>query len=160
MESEILRILEGDARATAAEVAAGIGVGVDVVAEAIARLEASGAIRSYRTVVDWERAGVRRVEAFVDVTARPERGEGYDRIAERIYRHPEVTGVHLVSGTQDLRVAVTCASIEAVAAFVAERVATIDGVVATSTHFVLRRYKEDGVVFAQEPVAERVAVMP
>jgi len=160
MDTEILEILEDDARATSRCIAARLGMEEATIAAAVARLESSGAIRSYRTVIDWERVGVRRVEAFIDVTARPERGEGYDRIAERIYRHPEVMGVHLVSGSQDLRVAVACPSIEAVAAFVAERVATIDGVVATSTHFVLRRYKEEGVVFAEETVSDRVAVMP
>ncbi len=160
MDLEILRILERDARLSAAQLAAMTGKNEGEVAAAIAAAESSGVIRSYRTRIDWEKAGAGRVYAFIDVAAQPERGTGYDRIAERIYRYPEVHSVYLVSGSQDLRVVVEGRTMQEVANFVAEKLATIDGVRGTATHFLLKKYKDDGDIFGDAPTDERLAVTP
>lgn len=161
LRNAVLHILEGDARTPAASIAAQTGASEAEVAAVIVAAEKEGLIRSYRTRVDWERAGEPRVFAFIDVSAQPERGAGYDRIAERIYRFPEVHSVYLVSGTQDLRVVVEGLTIQEVANFVAERLATIEGVKGTQTHFLLKKYKEDGVLFAGgENEDRRLAVSP
>lgn len=157
---DVLRILEKDARTTAAQIAAMTGREAADVAAAIAELEADGAIRSYRARIDWDKAGDSRVYAFIDVAAQPERGTGYDRIAERIYRYPEVHSVYLVSGSQDLRVVVEGTTMHQVANFVAEKVATIDGVRGTATHFLLKKYKDDGDIFAETTTDDRLAVTP
>ena len=161
LQHTVLQILETDARTPAPVIAAQTGASESDVTQAIADAEHAGIIRSYRTRVDWERAGDPRVFAFIDVSATPERGSGYDRIAERIYRFPEVHSVYLVSGTQDLRVVVEGKTIQEVANFVAERLATIDGVRGTQTNFLLKKYKEDGVLFTGGAIADgRLAVTP
>ena len=159
-DRDILRILERDGRTTPAQIAALTGQSEADIAVAIARLEESGVIRSYKTRVDWERAGAARVFAFIDVDAQPERGSGYDHIAERIYQHPEVHSVYLVSGAQDLRVVVEGASIQEIASFVAQKLAPIDGVRGTATHFLLKKYKDDGVIYAETTPDRRLAVTP
>lgn len=157
---DILRILEGNARATAAQIAAMTGRNEAEVQDAIAAFEAEGVIRRYRTRIDWEKAGEPRVFAFIDLAVTPERGTGYDRIAERIYRHPEVHSVYLVSGAQDLRVVVEGRTMQEVANFVAEKVATIEGVRGTATHFLLKKYKDDGDLFVDTEPDRRLAVSP
>jgi DNA-binding Lrp family transcriptional regulator len=157
---EILSVLESDARATPERIAALTGIAEDEVRAAIAGWETDGVIRRYKTVVDWDRAGDSRVTAFVDVTVAPERGRGFDDVAERIARFREIRAVHLVSGAQDLRVEVEGASMKEVADFVAQRLSAIDRVTATSTHFLLRRYKDDGeLLFDPEP-DQRLSVTP
>jgi DNA-binding Lrp family transcriptional regulator len=124
---QILHVLESDARTTPDQIAAMTGLSVDEVQSAVVSFEEKGLIRSYKTRVDWERAGEPRVFAFIDVDAQPERGTGYDRIAERIYRYPEVHSVYLLSGSADLRVVVEGATMQSVANFVAEKLAPIEG---------------------------------
>ncbi len=157
----ILRALEADARRTPAQVAELVGLPEPAVAAAIARLEAAGVLRGYKAIVDWDRAGDERVLAFIDVGVSPQRDVGFDQVAARIYRHPEVRSVHLVSGGHDLRVVIEGATIREVAAFVAEKLAPIEHVTGTSTHFLLKAYKEDGRVLAEEPADDdRLAVTP
>lgn len=157
---QILHILESDARTVPDQIAAMTGLPVDDVQSAIASFEEKGLIRSYKTRVDWERAGEPRVFAFIDVDAQPERGTGYDRIAERIYRYPEVHSVYLLSGSADLRVVVEGATMQSVANFVAEKLAPIEGVRGTATHFLLKKYKDDGIIFAEPEPDRRLAVTP
>ena len=160
MDLEVLRILERDSRLSAAQLAAMTGKSETDVAAVITAAERAGVIRSYRTRIDWEKAGDARVYAFIDVAAQPERGTGYDRIAERIYRYPEVHSVYLVSGSQDLRVVVEGKTMQEVANFVAEKLATIEGVRGTATHFLLKKYKDDGDIFGETQTDERLAVTP
>jgi len=160
-QSQILHALERDARTTPAQIAAMTGLAEVEIKDAIAAFEKEGLIRSYKTRIDWERAGEPRVFAFIDVDAQPERGTGYDRIAERIYRYPEVHSVYLLSGSADLRVVVEGPTMQSVANFVAEKLAPIEGVRGTATHFLLKKYKDDGVIFASEPEPDRrLAVTP
>lgn len=157
---DILRILEENARLSAEDVASMTGKSVDEVKAAIDDFEQRGIIRGYKTVVDWEKAGMERVFAFIDVKVSPERGVGFDDIAERIFRFPEVHSLYLVSGTHDLRVVVGGTNMKQVAFFVAEKLATIDRVQSTSTHFLLKKYKEDGVTFAAAEPDRRLAITP
>lgn len=159
-DRDIMRILERDARVTSAEIASMTGRTEQDVSDAIAALESNGVIRRYKTVVDWERAGVETVLAFVDVKVTPARNVGFDDVAERIYRFPEVRSVYLVSGEYDLRVVVEGSHIKQVAFFVSDRLASLDRVLATATHFLLKRYKEDGVAFVDEEADSRLEVSP
>ena len=158
---KILRALEADARRTPADLAALIGIGADEAAAIVAGLERRGVIRAYRTVVDWDRVTPDRVVAFIDVSVTPQRDVGFDQVAARIYRHPEVRSVHLVSGGHDLRVVVEGPTIREISAFVGEKLAPIDHVTATNTHFLLKAYKEDGLILIEEPADDdRLAVTP
>lgn len=157
---EILRILERDARISPAKIAEMTGQTEEEVTKTIADLEKKGIIRRYKTVIDWEKAGVDRVFAFIDVKVTPSRGVGFDDVAERIYKYPEVHSVYLVSGQYDLRVVVEGDSMKHVAFFVADKLATIDRVQSTATHFLLKKYKEDLDVFDEMPDDKRLAVTP
>jgi DNA-binding Lrp family transcriptional regulator len=136
------------------------GKSPDEVTAIIEQCEQKGIIRRYKTVVDWEKLGGEPVMAFIDVKVSPERGVGFDDVAERIYRFPEVRAVYLVSGVHDLRVQVSGKSMKEVAFFVAEKLATIDRVMETITHFLLKKYKEDGVIFEAPDGDRRLAVSP
>jgi DNA-binding Lrp family transcriptional regulator len=157
---EILKVLEQDARATPRQIAAQTGIAEEKVDAQIAEWEAEGIIRRYKTVVDWERFGDERVFAFIDVKVTPARGVGFDDVAERIYRYPEVHSVYLVSGTQDLRCVLEGRTMREIADFVAQKLSTIDRVTSTSTHFLLKKYKDDGDIFADSEVDHRLMVAP
>ena len=160
MEKQILSILERDARTTPEKIAVMIGKPEDKIRQAIADREKRGVIRHYKTVVDWEKAGRERVFAFIDVRVTPSRGVGYDEIAGRIYKYPEVHSVYLVSGDYDLRVVVEGRTMQEVAFFVAERLAPLEGVLSTRTNFLLKKYKSDGDVFEDTGEDYRLAVAP
>ena len=158
--NEILHILERDARTSLADIAAMTGKTEDEVRAAVHEYEERKIVRSYKTRVDWDRAGDPRVYAFIDVSAAPERERGYDRIAERIYRYPEVHSVYLVSGSQDLRVVIEGRTMQEIANFVAEKLAPIEGVRGTTTNFLLKKYKDDGVIFHEPESDRRLMVSP
>jgi DNA-binding Lrp family transcriptional regulator len=157
----VLTALAGDARRDAGQVAALTGLTLEQVNNLVARLERQRVIRGYKTVVDWDRLGDERVVAFIDVSVSPQREVGFDQVAARIYRYPEVRACHLVSGGHDLRVIVEASSMREIAQFVSEKLAPIEHVTATNTHFLLKAYKEDGDVLTDD-VAEdgRLPVTP
>lgn len=157
---EILTLLEQDARLTPDRLAALTGHTAEEVTAFLAEWEHAGIIRRYKTVIDWERGGAESVTAHIDVSVTPERGAGFDDIAARIYRFPEVRSVFLVSGGHDLRIIVQGKSIKEIANFVSEKLATIDRVTATNTHFLLKRYKDDGDIFAEAEADHRLMVAP
>lgn len=156
----ILEILEQDARTTPEQVASMLGLESEQVRQAIQQMESAGIIRRYKTVIDWDCFGEERVFAFIDVKVSPAREVGFDDVAERIYRFPQVHAVYLVSGDHDLRVIVSGRTMKEVAAFVAERLAPLDRVQATYTQFVLKRYKEDGEVYAETEPDRRLVMTP
>jgi len=157
---EILKVLERNAHATPQQIAALTGLPEDDVRQQIETWADQGIIRRYKTVVDWEKFGEERVFAFIDVKVTPERGVGFDDVAERIYRYPEVHSVYLVSGAQDLRCVVEGRTMREVADFVAQKLSTIDRVTATATHFLLKKYKDDGDIFADAEADHRLMVAP
>jgi DNA-binding Lrp family transcriptional regulator len=124
------------------------------------RLEKAGIIRRYKTIIDWDKAGRESVFAFIDVKVTPARGVGFDDVASRIYKFPEVHSVYLVSGEHDLRVIIEGKTIRDVASFVSQRLSTIERIQATATHFLLKRYKENGDIFEEEEPDRRLAVSP
>ncbi|GIV21119.1 MAG: Lrp/AsnC family transcriptional regulator [Armatimonadota bacterium] len=159
-QKAILEILEQDARTTPEQIAAMLAMDADEVKQTIHQMESAGIIRRYKTVIDWDRFGEERVFAFIDVKVSPAREVGFDDVAERIYRFPQVHAVYLVSGDHDLRVIVSGRTMKEVAAFVAERLAPLDRVQATYTQFVLKRYKEDGEVYAETEPDRRLVMTP
>jgi DNA-binding Lrp family transcriptional regulator len=157
---EVLSILAADARTTPEKIATLTGRSVDDIKASIADYEKRGVIKRYKTIVDWEKTGIEHVLAFIDVKVQPARDVGFDAVAERIYRFPEVRSVWLVSGGSDLRVVVQGENIRELGRFVAEKLACIDGVMGTDTHFLLKRYKEDHDIFIDAEEDERLVVTP
>jgi DNA-binding Lrp family transcriptional regulator len=157
---ELLKILEDDARTTPESIAKMTGKTEAEVRDRIAEYERAGVIKHYKTVIDWDRTGADRVLAFIDVKVTPKRDVGFDDVAERIFRYPQVLSVWLVSGDYDLRVVVGGKNLQDVSRFVSQNLSTMDRVHGTSTHFMLKRYKEDNVVFAEEHADPRLAVSP
>ena len=155
MTDQILTLLERDAKLTCGQIAAITGRSEEEVAEAIAGYEKEGVIRGYKALVDWDKAGRDYVTAMIEVRVTPQQDFGFEQLGERIMQFDEVDTVYLMSGGFDLLVMVEGATFKEVAMFVAERLSPIDNVLSTSTHFVLRRYKEKGVVFGAERPDER-----
>jgi DNA-binding Lrp family transcriptional regulator len=157
---EILQLLAEDARLTAAQIAERTGGSEGDVKAAIARLESEGVIRRYKTIIDWDKAGVEHVYGFIEVRVSPERGVGFDAVAERIMGFPEVHSLYLMSGTYDLLVVVQGRTMREVAFFVAEKLAPLEHVLSTATHFVLKRYKVDGDTLTERAEVKRLPVTP
>ncbi len=145
---DILRILEGDARATAERIAGLTGRSVDEVRRLIAEAEEDRRILSYKTQVDWDKAGEGPVAALIEVRMTPQRDVGFNAMASRIARFPEVRAMHLVSGDYDLLIHVVGKSMYDIANFVSSKLSAMDAVQGTNTHFILKRYKEDGTLIA------------
>jgi DNA-binding Lrp family transcriptional regulator len=160
MIDKILPILQQDARLSDAEIAERIGSTAQAVHAAIDAAWQAGKIRGYRVIATDEAARRDDVWSVVEVGLTPERERGFDRIAERIARFREVVSCRLVSGSYDLLVEVRGHSLHEVAAFVSERLSTLEGVRSTRTHFMLKRYKEDGVLLFGEEKVERLPVTP
>lgn len=157
---EILEILENNPRIGTREIATMTGITEAQVASKIKEMEKKGIIRKYKIVVDWEKAGEEYVYAIIELKVALRSRTGYDAIAERIAKFPEVRSVRLISGDHDLSLTVRGRSMKDVAFFVAEKIATLEQVQGTVTHFVLRTYKEDGDVLFEKERPERLAVSP
>lgn len=155
MKERILAYLEKDARISHADIATMLGITEKEVQDIIAECEADGTIMNYRTVVNWEKTGKTSVTALIELKTIPQRDKGFDSVAERICHFPEVKSVSLMSGGFDLAITVECSNMRDVAFFVAEKLATIEGVTATATHFELQKYKENGVVYGTEKTDKR-----
>ena len=151
---ELLNLLEKDARLTPQQLATMLDRSEADVAAEIARCESEHIILGYPALIDWTKTNDELVTALIEVRISPQRGDGFDRIAERIYQYEEVESLYLMSGAYDLAVTITGHSLRAVAEFVHARLATIDGVTGTATHFILKKYKEKNHVFAKLPEQE------
>ena len=143
---EIMEILESDARATPESISTMTGIPLAEVKKAINEAEKNHVIVKYKTMINWQKVGDERIWAVIEVRIQPQRNVGFDAIAERIYRFPEVRSAYLVSGTYDLAVFVVGKTMQEVASFVSQRLAPLEGVQGTTTHFLLKRYKEDGEI--------------
>jgi DNA-binding Lrp family transcriptional regulator len=159
-EDEVLRLLEENARLSDAEIAMMLGLSEGEVKGIIADLERRGVIRKYKAVINYEKAGIELVQAVIDLKVSPERNTGYDSLAERISRFPEVKSLRLVSGEYDLSVLVTGRTMQEVAHFVAEKIAPLEQVRNTVTHFLLKTYKENGEIYAEKEKVKRLPVSP
>ncbi len=146
MEKEILKTLEADARLTAKQVAKLTGVPEAKVVKTIKKAEAEGTILKYKTIINWDKFNGDQVWALIEVKIAPQRDVGFDSIAEKIYLYPQTRTVYLVSGTYDLLCIVTGKTMQEVADFVSQKLAPVEGVLGTVSHFMLKRYKEDGEI--------------
>ena len=151
----LLKILDTNARLSNAQLASMLGKTEDQVAEQIAELEKKGVIRAYKALVDWDKTDREYVTAIIELRVTPRKDLGFEAIAETVARFEEVESVYLMSGGYDLAVHVTGRTFQEVAMFVSRRLATLDSVVSTTTHFVLRRYKDSGVLYRNEQKDER-----
>ncbi len=160
MREELLSLIETNSRIDLKELAVILGVEeIDVVNE-LAALEKEGIICGYHTLIDWDKTSLEKVTALIEVRVTPKSGEGYDEVAERIYNYPEVNSVYLISGGFDLMVILEGKSLRAVSAFVSEKLATLDAVLSTATHFILKKYKDHGTILDKNPTDEREMITP
>ena len=156
----ILRLLHQNGRLSTETIAALIGEEPEAVARGIKEMETEHIILRYSATINWEKVKSERVTAVIDVKVTPQREVGFDAIAERIYRFAEVKSVALMSGAYDLQVVMEGEDIREIARFVSERLATIEHVISTTTHFLLKTYKSDGVIFEDNEGDRRLVVTP
>jgi DNA-binding Lrp family transcriptional regulator len=143
---DIFEILEKDARTKPEQISNMTGIPLAEVKRAIKKAERERTIVKYKAIINWQRLGEEQVRALIEVRVQPQREVGFDALAERIYRFPQVRAAYLVSGTYDLAVLVVGKTMQEVAAFVSQKLAPLEGVQGTVTHFLLKRYKEDGEI--------------
>lgn len=158
MNKEILKLLAKDARMSVGDIALATDLSEEEVKAEIFNMEESGLIRGYKTVIDWESIDSASVSAIIELKVTPKAGYGFEEIAERITKYPEVESCYLMSGVYDLNVVVRGKSFQEVAQFVAKELSTIESVTSTATHFVLRRYKDFNVELADNEPDERGTV--
>lgn len=158
MNSKILRLIENNARMSDEDIATAVGRSVAEVKAAIRDMEQSGIIRGYKTIIDREKLDENAVSATIELKVVPKAERGFEEVAERIALYPEVESVSLMSGGCDLSVVVTGKTFRDVSIFVAKELATIDAVTATATQFIMRRYKDHGVLLTDEDIDERDTV--
>ncbi len=159
MKKELLNILKSNCRLSSEEMAEMLGTTSDTVTDIMKELDDKGIIIAYNALIDWEKVDNQYVTAYIEVKVTPQRGEGFDKVAERIYQYPQVTACSLISGGFDLFVVVEGKNMKDVALFVAEKLAPIDSVLSCATHFVLKKYKDNGVVFNKVHSDDREAVV-
>ena len=159
-EMTILEILAEDARTDLEKIAIMTGKTAGEVEAAIANLEKERILLKYPAMVNWDRVREDVVQALIEVRVTPQRDEGFDAIAEKIYRFEEVKSVYLMSGAYDLLVIVEGANIKQLAIFVGEKLSTLENVLSTATHFVLKKYKQDGVIMEKGQEDDRLQVSP
>lgn len=160
MRAELLSVIEKNSRIDIKELAVILGVEeIDVINE-LQKCEEEGIICGYHTLINWDKMDVEKVTALIEVRVTPQRGEGFDKIAERIYKYPEVHAVYLISGGYDLLVSIEGKTLREVSFFVSDKLSTLDTVISTSTHFILKKYKDHGTVLAKKYEDTREKVTP
>ncbi|TMW71861.1 Lrp/AsnC family transcriptional regulator [Alteribacter natronophilus] len=160
-EKELLRLLEKNGRMPVEKIARMLQMEIEEVRQMMSDLEKRKVILGYSAVVDWTKADVPEgVTATIDVKVQPKRGTGFDETAERIYKFKEVKALYLMSGTYDLSVVIEGATMTEVGQFVSEKLSTLESVLSTTTHFQLKKYKHDGVVFGEGEDDHRMVVSP
>lgn len=157
---KILELLKEDSRRSADLIATMLGITEGEVAQVIRELEEDNVIVKYATVVNWSKVDSNKVTALIEVQITPERGRGFDAIAERIYLYPEVKSVYLMSGAYDLLVEIEGRSLQEVASFVSNKLSPLDRVLSTKTHFILKKYKQDGIIFEHREDDHRLLISP
>ena len=153
--TKLLRLLEEDCTLTTEQLASMAAMPAEEVKAAIRNYEDEKVILGYKAIVDWDRTDREAVTALIEVKVTPQRGEGFDRVAERIYQYEEVESVYLMSGSFDLTVIISGRTLKEVAQFVGERLAPLEDVTGTATHFILKKYKEKHLIFEKQERQER-----
>ena len=147
---KLLQLLEDDCTLTTGQLASMAGMTEEEVKAAIRKYEEEKVILGYKAIVDWDRTDREAVTALIEVKVTPQRGDGFDRVAERIYQYDEVESVYLMSGAYDLTVIISGRTLKEVAQFVGERLSTLEDVTGTATHFILHKYKEKHLIFEKQ----------
>ncbi len=146
MQEELLSIIEKNSRIDLKELAVLLGTNEETVFNKITELEKAGVICGYHTLIDWDKISDEKVTALIEVRVTPQRGQGFDSIAERIYNYPEVNSVYLISGGYDLLITLQGKSLREVSAFVSNKLSPLEAVLSTATHFILKKYKDHGTI--------------
>lgn len=160
MREKILEIIDKNSKISAADLAIILGSTEEEVVAAIKEMEEEAIICGYPTLINWDKVHCEKVTALIEVKVTPQRGIGFDKIAERIYRFDEVQSVYLMSGGFDLTVIITGRTMKEVATFVSEKLAPMEAVLSTATHFVLKKYKEHGLPLVHNSQDERMLISP
>ncbi len=160
MREKLLAIIEKNSKIDMRELAVIMGIPEIEVANELKALEEEGVICGYHTLIDWEKTSIDKVSAIIEVRVTPQRGKGFDHIAERIYKYPEVNSVYLISGGYDLLVSIEGKSLKEISLFVSDKLSTQESVLSTATHFVLKKYKDHGTILAQREPDERIMITP
>lgn len=160
MRKEILSFIEKNSRVELKELAILLGLTEVDVANELEKMEKEGIICGYHTLIDWDKVTTERINALIEVRVTPQRGHGFDSIAERIYKYPEVEATYLISGGYDLLVTLEGKTLQEVARFVSEKLSTLESVISTSTHFILKKYKDHGTILHEKYEDERMIVTP
>lgn len=155
MREKILTFIEKNSRVELKELAVLLGMSEADVANELEAMEDEGIICGYHTLIDWDKVTTERINAVIEVRVTPQRGRGFDSIAERIYKYPEVESVYLMSGGYDLLVMLEGKTLREVSTFVSEKLSTLESVLSTTTHFILKKYKDHGTILHQEYKDER-----
>ena len=160
MREQILNIIEKNSRVETQELAIRLGVEEAAVVEEMQKMEMEGIICGYHTMINWEKTTEEKVTALIEVRVTPQRGQGFDNIAERIYKYPEVQSVYLISGGYDLLVTLEGKTLKEVSSFVSDKLSTLDTVLSTATHFILKKYKDHGTIMTSKYEDERMMITP
>ena len=150
MRTEILSIIEKNSKISLKELSMMLNMAEIDIANENQKMEEEGIICGYHTLINWEKTSIEKVNALIEVRVTPQRGKGFDNIAQRIYKYPEVKSVYLISGGFDLLVTLEEKSLKEIAQFVSEKLSTLDSVLSTATHFILKKYKDNGTILTSE----------
>ncbi len=160
MNEELLAIIEKNSKIGLKDLAVMLDTTEDNILNELETMEKAGVICGYHTLIDWEKTSIEKVTALIEVRVTPQRGQGFDKIAERIYNYPEVRTVYLISGGFDFLVILEEKSLREIANFVSDKLSTLDNVLSTATHFILKKYKVNGTVFEKKHDDEREIITP
>lgn len=160
MREKILNCIERNSKIDMKELAVLLGMNEVDVANEIVAMENEGIICGYHTLIDWDKVTQERINALIEVRVTPQRGKGFDDIAERIFKYPEVQSTYLISGGYDLLVIMEGKTLREISTFVSEKLSTLDSVISTTTHFVLKKYKDDGIILRNKSEDERIMMTP
>ena len=160
MREKILTFIEKNSRIDLKELAIVLGVDEAAVINELEQMEEEHIICGYHTIIDWDKVGLEKVTAMIEVRVTPQLGMGFDKVAERIYNYPEVNSVYLISGGFDLMVTIEGKTLREVSQFVSDKLSTLDTVLSTKTNFILKKYKDHGTVIAEQRKDERIQMIP
>ena len=160
MREKILTFIEKNSRIDLQELAIVLGVDEGTVANELEAMEAENIICGYHTLIDWDKTGIEKVTALIEVRVTPQRGMGFDKVAERIYNYPEVNSVYLISGSFDFMVTIEGRTLREVSQFVSDKLSPLESVLSTKTNFILKKYKDHGTVMAEQKKDERELMTP
>ena len=160
MREKILTFIEKNSRIDLKELAIVLGVDEVTVANELEAMEAENIICGYHTLIDWDKTGIEKVTALIEVRVTPQRGMGFDKVAERIYNYPEVNSVYLISGSFDFMVTIEGRTLREVSQFVSDKLSPLESVLSTKTNFILKKYKDHGTVMAEQKKDERELMTP